>query len=289
VTVEVGRSTAAGALELLPTNLSSGNQSATLLVRGNPQVSAEAAAQQSTLPPATINASLATRAMTVTSDSPRSVEFARVFLEELNAGRAPQAARTLARSMAAAPRVAGRPVDDSAGPRPRSYVDATNVLDAPEVEGALPHSALVTFHLVRGELSAINELSSSWQYDSTGRSNPDPPVRVRGGGDGADVRVGRPGDRFRYKLRALEAERRANVQSESFIRVMIGGHGDLRISGPGGQASAYVHVRRAGRSAVELAFDHFSGDWSFVGSANSRLRVSDGRTVLVAKNTYSRT
>jgi hypothetical protein len=63
----------------------------------------------------------------------------------------------------------------------------------------------------------------------------------------------------------------------------------LRISGPGGQASAYVHVRRAGRSAVELAFDHFSGDWSFVGSANSRLRVSDGRTVLVAKNTYSRT
>lgn len=226
----------------------------------------------------------ATRTMRIAAGDEQIVDFARQYLAEVNKGRSAEEAARVAR-MAVPPsrELLTRPTRGAAG----GYTDPKNFF-SPSTDD-LPYAAAVTLQLVRGDSSSINELASSWAYDSSRPANPNPPVRVEGGGQGLDVDYGRPGDRFNAKLRAMEASGRVNVDSETFVRVPIGGYSDFSLQGGASMMSARMEARRAGRSAVMLEIDNRTGDWGFLGAVATRVRMRDGQTITLAKNSYSRT
>ncbi|MBI5153668.1 hypothetical protein HZA57_00390 [Candidatus Poribacteria bacterium] len=214
----------------------------------------------------------------VTSPSPDVAEFSRLFLAGLNNGLKPGDAAFMARE-----KVPPGVVRATAGGASRSYVDPVNMFDDREPAT----SALVTLHLVRGDSSSIKALSGSGSYQSDGRTPDRPRVQASGGGAGASVTLGSPGDRFQGRLDALEASGKVHTESSTFLRVPLGGEGNLRIAGPSGTLDAWIHARPRGRM-VELAIDQLSGDWSFLGAVATTVQARDGQSVMLAQNTFER-
>lgn len=265
-----------GRLHVIPTELSSDRTRAKLLVRADAPKTAKAIAKSDTK----ITGHPGRRELTVSSDNDAVLSFANDYLRHLNDGLAASEAERMA--------IAGfrQPPGGLEAPRGR-YVDPTNVMEGRDADFQ-PLAARVTLRVVRGESTAVRELCSSWEYNNTGRGNSDPPVRVSGGGSGADVSVGGRGDRFRYRLRALEAEGRVNVENETLVRVPLGGSTQFSLGGPRGFMEAWIHAQPRGRNQTELLIDHLEGDWGFLGSISTRVRFRDGQTLPLAQNSYSR-
>ena len=68
----------------------------------------------------------------------------------------------------------------------------------------------------------------------------------------------------------------------------MGGRTRFELQGPGGMVYAYLAARRAGKGAL-LSISNTSGDWSFVGGLSTTVRLNNGQTVTLARNTFSRT
>ena len=226
----------------------------------------------------------------IETEDPRLMAFALEFLRGLNAALSPEEAARLARE--AEPPAAGRIVATRPGgasspgyPGRGPYTDSTNMFDGPE---GMPTAALVTLTLVRAEDWALRELSGSVAYDSAGRAPESPRVGASGARGGGDVRVGSPGDRWRGRLRALEASGDCNVEGETFVRVPLGGSSFFSFIGPTGGVDGAVSARLAGRRQADLLIDQRSGDWSFLGAVSTRARVTDGGTVTLARSSSSR-
>lgn len=218
----------------------------------------------------------------------RATAFAAHFVQGLNAGLAP--AEAAARAREAVPPNRG-PVSGPGGSLAAGggQFPGQAAAAGPYALSSQPTSARVTFRLVRGESSILRELSGSAAYDSSGRTPSRPRVSAGGGPSGGSVAVGSPGDRFRARLRALEASGRVNVDSESFVRVALGGDAFFNFHGPTGGVDGYVGAVPRGPGRVELYVDQRQGDWSFLGGVSTRVIVRDGETVPLARNTSSRT
>lgn len=212
----------------------------------------------------------------VVSNQPGALEFAELYLEQRNKGAFHESAYAAALIATSEPTLSlpkrGLPEDDS--------FDFGN--------DPLPTQALITFRVIRGSESAFQALSGAGSYRSDAPNNPSPPIRAKSDGAGGQVIVGRPGDRFQYELKALESKGSVRVESESFVRVLVGENGRYSFNGPGGNASGDVYTRRRGRG-VEVSFSQGSGDRSGFGITNSRLVFQNGQTLQVAKNSSSRT
>ncbi|MCB2153283.1 hypothetical protein KQI84_00225 [bacterium] len=217
----------------------------------------------------------------VQSPSPQTAAFAEAFLLEYNRTQDAMAAAEKAREAV--------PIAFEATPHELidgGHGDPYESIQA--YEDQQPLSALVTLHLVRGEASALKALSTKVTYRSDGSSPDDPSVRVSGGGRGLGVGVGNAGDRFRGRLRALESEGQVQSQSETFVRVPLGGESLLRLDGPSGYLEAWVSARPSGRGVL-LDLDQRSGNWSFLGGVSTSVRIRDGETVTLARNISTRT
>ena len=219
----------------------------------------------------------------VETASPKIAEFAVAFLDEYNRTRDSVAAASAARD--AVPVTLDSVPTSERRPVRAEYADPVNMFEPRQTDQ--PIAALVTLHLVRGEDTALRALSGRYEYRSDGRAANDPNVRVSGGGDGLDVGIGRARDRFQGRLQALESEGQAHSESETFVRVPLGGESLLRLGGPSGHMEAWIAARPAGR-AVQLEIDQRSGDWSFLGGVSTTVRVRDGETVTQARNTSTR-
>lgn len=161
-----------------------------------------------------------------------------------------------------------------------SYVDPTNMF-SPEDDGL--GDVTVSLSAVMADASAIGVLNSSISYRSDGARG-DGAVGGRMDGDGVDVRYGRPGDRFRATLSALEREGRVRSLSEATVRVPLGGEGSFNFDGANGPTDGYVSARGQGKRII-LDFSFGAG----AGQSNSRVAVQDGQTVLVTRYRSSRT
>lgn len=220
--------------------------------------------------------------MRLTSRDPRALRFAEAFLMHLGAGADAEEAAALAREEVPPP----NRLDSLPGPV--ALPSRPEPIALGEV-AVLPDSAMVTLRLVRGEASSLRALSGSMAYDSAGRAPSDPRVRAETGPQGGAVSVGVPGDRFRGTLHALEREGKLNVDSESMVRVPIGGTAFFRFDGPSGGMNGIVSARRVGRNQVELTVDQQGGDWGFLGAVSTRVRFADGDTRVLAQSSTSRT
>ncbi len=275
-TLREGEEVRLGRLQVIMTLAIHNGAQADLLVRAEPVVEDDVEGEKRTSP-TEITGLVNERELRIKSPDRAALDFSATFLRQLNYGKSPAEAERLAHGELVAPKAA------AAG----AYTDATNVLEG-RAEKFQPLAARVTLRLVRGESSAIRELCTSWQYRNTGRGNSDPPVSLRGGGRGADISVGARGDRFQYRLRALEAQGSVKVENETLVRVPLGGHSSLNLNGPRGYMEAWVHATPRGQEHVELLIDHLSGDWNFLGSMSTRVRMRDGQTTALAQNTYQR-
>ena len=222
----------------------------------------------------------------ITARDERTLAFARRFVEEMRAGRtAEQAAeRAWEAHPPSAPAVRamrGYQSPQRAGTPP--YPGAPGYY----AEDDFPHAAQVTLHLVRAESSALNQLLSEISYDSAGNRPENPRVQGRTGGRGADVQIGSPGDRFEARLRALERTGRLRVESESLAYVPLGGWTTMTMAGPSEALSARLGARQQGQH-IYLDVDQRSRGWEALGSVSTVVRLRDGQTLPLARNTYQR-
>lgn len=229
------------------------------------------------------------RRLTIRADDPRLLAFAEAFLRELNAGHPPEEAAGRARQQEPPPSAFAPAPGEIAVQAPGAPVHAQPSHMLPSQAAAMPSSAMVTLMLVRAEDWALRELSGSAAYDSAGTTPDRPRVGASGGPGGGEVRVGSPGDRFRARLRALEAQGSLQVESESWVRVPLGGGSSFAFFGPAGGVDGHIHARPAGRNAVDLMIDQRGGDWSFLGAVATRVRLSHGGTATLARHTSTRT
>ncbi|MEQ8822435.1 MAG: hypothetical protein RLY93_19545 [Sumerlaeia bacterium] len=231
---------------------------------------------------------------TISGSDPDAVAFAENFLWQLNAGKSAQDAAEAAwaefppKRAASLARTAGAP-QAPAHREPSLYRDPVNAFGTEGLPDDLPFAAKVTLTLVRGEEQALKELSSAVAYDSAGRATDRPRVRASGGGEGAEVEIGEPGDRFRGKLRALEANKQVEINGETFVHVPLGGEASFRFNGPNGGVDGILFAKRSGAESVVLEVDQEGGDWSFLGAVRTQARLRQGQTIQLAKNTSTRT
>lgn len=223
--------------------------------------------------------------LVVTSPDPDALKFAERFLRELNAGRSAEQAARAAREAAPLRSAAAVPGTE-ASETPRDYTDPTNFALPEDTDD--PWSAVVTLRLVRGDKESIGELSTQMRYDNQGRVPEDPRWQGRTGPDGGTVEMGSPGDRFRAKLQILERNGKVDTESQTIVRVPLGGSSDFNLQSGGKLVEATMDARRAGRDGVTLDLDNRSGDWGVLGSVRTSARVRNGQTVLLARNTYTR-
>ncbi len=222
----------------------------------------------------------------ITAPDMQTRGFARRFVEEMRAGRSAEAAaeRAWEEFPPQAPPVRTLP----------AYQTPHRGL-TPQYPGAplyyqeedFPHAAQVTLHLVRAEASSLNALLSELSYDSAGARPENPRVQGSTGNHGADVRIGSPGDRFEARLRALERTGRLRVESESLVYVPLGGWATMTMAGPAEGLSARLGARRQGQH-IYLDVDQRSRGWEALGSVSPRVRLRDGQTLPLARNTYHR-
>lgn len=281
-TLSVGERQRLGSLEVIVLSAPRSGAGAELLVRSAGGV-APLLASDTSIPPGSTTAITvfdSPREVVVETPSPQIAAFSKEFLRQLNNGLSAEEAARRAREASPPARLA---VSD---PLRTDYTDPRNFFDADDPD--LPSAAAVTLHLVRGDSAALRELESSLSYDSAGRVPEEPRVRGGSGPRGGTVEVGSPGDRFRGRMRLYEASGKLQVESETLLRVPLGGRSLMTIMGPGGQMSAWMEARPRGRNAVDLAMDQEQGDWSFLGSVSTQVRVRDGQTITLAKNTYRR-
>ncbi len=227
----------------------------------------------------------------VKSDSDEIREFSKIFIRNLNAGLTPEQAAITARAHVPPPSgpvsVQSPLLRQQSPQQTRSYVDPTNIFENPGADG--PMSAFITLYLVQGDSSAIQSLNSSFDYQSDGRNPDRTRVGASGGPGGGSLDIGRPGDRFSARIRALEASGSIQSRSETSLRVPLGGNGQISLSSPRGILYANMNVRPRGPQHVELLLNQTTGDWGFLGSVSTRVRVRDGGQVMLARNTYRRT
>lgn len=224
-------------------------------------------------------------ALVVTSPDPDALKFAERFLKEFNAGRPAEECARAARTAAPLKAISAVPGTDESAAR-RDYTDPTNFTLPENSED--PYSAVVTLRLVRGDTESIGELSTTMRYTNQGRVPKDPRVQARTGPDGGTVEYGSPGDRFRAKLEVLEKNGKIDTESQTILRVPLGGSSDFNLQGGGKLVEATISATRSGRDGVRLELDNRSGDWGVLGTVTTTARVRNGQTVLLARNTYSR-
>lgn len=274
LTLEAGEQVTAGPFDVLLSNTR--GQEATLLVRWNQDTPKQKRQSEEVQIAGYENPNR----LEITTTQLSALGFAERYLQSRNSGAVHETAYAAAISNKQAPQPSG-------SPRP---LTAQEIFDqyADSGEAPLPAQALVTFRVIRGSNSAFQSLSGAATYQSNGNTEGDGPVRARTGGNGGKITVGQPGDRFTYELRALEKKGSIKVESESFIRAIVGESARYNFRGPGGEASGSLYTRPVGRG-VELSFRQTNADQSGLGIANTRLIFQNGQTLQVAKNTSSRT
>jgi len=278
--LEQGREVAAGDYQVIL--LSEGGTGGRIEVML--RTTATTPAPVSTLPSAVkISGNDKPRELIIISDVPNATEFAAKFLQEIASGQAPEAASARARTLF--PPVRSGPARIAPVHTPnRSYVDPANMFD--EVDDG-PFGVLVTLHLVRADRETLNTLSNDIKFDSSGTFNRTPRVGAQTGGQGADVRVGSPGDMFRIRLKTLESSGKADTESSTMVNVAFGDSADFSLSSGGRNLNAELYAVRRGNRA-ELQIRNRTGDWGLVGAVSTRIRLADGGTIMVARNTYTR-
>ncbi|MGF1572913.1 MAG: hypothetical protein ACFCU1_07560 [Sumerlaeia bacterium] len=287
LTLEVGEQTQAGPFEVLLSKTQ--GQNATLLVRWN-QEQQQAARPRSSKEVLIAGFENPDRLEIVTTQ-PAALTFAEFYLKARNNGSLHESAYAAAINGGTLP--SGSSQSGVLNPNqsaPNTRVDAQAIFDqfAESNEPYLPPQALITFRVIKGSTSAFRSLSGAGTYQSNGNTSGDAAVRARTSGRGGEVAIGKPGDRFTYELQALEKNGSVKVESESFVRALVGESARYNFRGPGGEASGSVYTRLAGRG-VELSFRQTSGDRSGFGITNSRLIFQNGQTLQVSSNTSSRT
>lgn len=227
--------------------------------------------------PIAITGEAAARRVMVSGGDAEAMAFAREFLNAVVAGNDAETAARRAR--------------DQHPPRSRAFAlvaepiaTAGALVEGPYDVAAVAEASFaagVTLTLVRGESSALRQLSTGWAYDSEGRSPESPRVGARSNRDGgATVTYGSPGDAFRARLDALESSGSVRVESSTYLYVPLdGGEAGFRISGTNAGASGYVSARPAGPDSVVLDIDTSNADRSSLGSISTRVRVRNGCTV----------
>lgn len=284
-TLATGTEAALGEVRVLPTSMTRGSR-IEAMVRGTdaaPLLSDEASARNSAT---TIRGteSGARRFFEIEAPDTRTAIFAQRFLESVNRGATPEEAARDARVAASALwRGAAAAADP---PRGREYRDPVNMRLAPDADA--PLSAYVTLTMVRGDTATIRELSNSWTYNNQDPWNTSPRVGAESGDGGTRVDIGGPGDAFQARIRTLEAQRRLSVDSQASLLVPLNDWSNIRIQGARGYLDARIGARPRGREHVELLIDQTGGEWGFLGSVASRVRVRDGGTVPIASNTSTR-
>lgn len=237
--------------------------------------------------PVSITAEDAARRIVVAGGDEETLAFAREFLRLLATGldaetaaqrardKHPARLRNLVSSAALVP--VGVPV--SRGYGETGYGAATSEEPA--------FAAGVTLCLVRGESSALRQLSTGWAYDSRGRNPEQPRVGARSNRDGgATVTYGSPGDAFQARLQALESSGSVHVESSTYLYVPLdGGTASFQIAGTQASASGYISAQRTGRDSVVLDVTTSNADRSSLGSISTRVRVRDGGTVRLGGST----
>jgi hypothetical protein len=218
----------------------------------------------------------------------RAVAFSEAFLTAWSTGASAEDASRAA--FAVVPPVEAGTMTSPLGAGGRAaddrYRDPVNTFEVPASAREVL-AVNVTLCLVRGDASAVRELSGGFAYDSAGRSTDDPRVRASGDGRGGRVSVGSPGDRLRARVRALEAGGSVSQTSETFVRVPLGGHSAFRFEGPSGWLDGLLHARPRGANQVELYIDQAGGDWRSLGVVNTRVVARDGEVVTLARHTSS--
>lgn len=228
--------------------------------------------------PVAITGEAAARRILVSGGDAELLAFAREFLSLSIAGNDAETAARRARekfpprslALAQLAPAATSPLPKYADSAPRGIAVAEEAF-----------AAGVTLTLVRGESSALRQLSTGWAYDSEGRSPERPRVGARSRRDGgATVTYGSPGDAFRARLDALESSGSVHVESSTYLYVPLdGGDASFHIAGTNAGASGYVSARPAGPDSVVLDIATSNADRSSFGSINTRVRVRDGGTV----------
>ena len=278
-TLEQGREVAAGDYQIIL--LSTGGTAGRIEVML--RTTAATPAPVSTLPSAVkISGNEKPRELIITSDVPNATEFAAKFLQEIAIGQPPEAAAATARTLF--PPVRSGPARTAPTPTRSPYVDPANMFD--EVDDG-PFGVLVTLHLVRADRETLNTLSNDIKFDSSGTFNRSPRVGAETGGQGADVRVGSPGDMFRIHLKTLESSGKADTESSTVVNVAFGDSADFSLSSGGRNLNAELYAVRRGNRA-ELQIRNRTGDWDLVGAVSTRIRLADGGTIMVARNNYTR-
>ncbi|MCC6545868.1 hypothetical protein IT570_01775 [Candidatus Sumerlaeota bacterium] len=277
-----GREQTLGPLRVLLMGTSSSGRAADVMIRaatGATLLGAEGEGTSATR----IAGHFEAKCFTVSSEDPKVLRFARTFVEGMDAGKPAEEAARAGWDVAPPvnPDVVGLGMQ-----QPRDvYTDSRNYAWGNEAE---VFAAGVTLRLLRGDDIAIRELANSWSYNSAGRMNSNPNVRVGSGARGTTVGVGDGADAVKYRLRALEKEGRIRVDAETYVHVPINGRTRFQLQGPEGVVFAYLAARRAG-DGVLLSISNTTGDWSFVGAVNTTVRMRNGQTVTLARNTFSRT
>lgn len=224
--------------------------------------------------------------MVIVAPDDRTVRFGRAFLEAYNMGAsAEEAARAARENVPPVAEFARAGAAEAGGRAVRPVAEPEDDFDSDWI----PQNARITLRSVRGEASALRELSGAVSYDSAGRSPDDVAVGGRAGEAGGTVSVGRPGDRFQAALRALERQGQARVESENFMRVPIGGSSHFSFSGPAGGVGGRFTVIPRGRERVEVLIDQSTGDWGHYGFVQTRAIFRDGQTLPLAQNLSERT
>lgn len=264
------------AVSVQAVKIGSGAERALLLVRRRGEAALLTDAPASGGSP-TITGTDATRILMVSSSDPAELEFCRRFLFHRNGGKtAEDAAREARREVPPPSRTVS--VEDSRH-RPRDPWE--------EAAAGAWHSATITIHSLLGEDAALKELESSWSYTNQRPMNPDPRVRIEGGGDGATVDIGSPGDAVQARIRAAEKTGRVRMEGQTLARVMAGERTRLYINRGGEQVALDVGATRAG-NAVLLDVDMADRGRGSGSSTSTRLRVRPGQTVTLSKFESSR-
>lgn len=285
-TLSVGQEATLGALRVIAIASDSRRDSARVMIRSvesAPRLLDPPAGNRS---PTRIHGYENPNRLVVEAPDGRTAEFCRAFVEQYN--RTGDARRAADAAWEAVP-PPSRPGRSAALGDGGARGHEGGLHDLSDVAASLPHTAVVTLRVVRGESSALRTLTGEVAYDSTGTGTRNPRVTGTAGADGGTVTVGSQGDRVRARLHALEREGRVNVESENLVRVPVGGRSSFRLHGSGGSVSGTVTARRAGRDAVELAVNQSSGDASFLGSVSTTGRFTDGQSRVLAQRTASRT
>lgn len=286
-TLATGKESSLGSIRVLPTAMPRGAR-IEAMVRSTADATpllAEDATARSSATKIRGTETGTSRFLEIEAPDTRTALFAQRFVESFNRGAtAEEAARDARASASSLWRGAAASADP---PRGSEYRDPVNMRLAADADA--PLSAYVTLTMVRGDTGAIRELTNSWSYSNQAPWNTSPRVGVESGAGGTRVDIGGPGDAFQARIRALQAERRLSVDSQSSLLVPLNGSSNIRIQGARGILDARIGARPRGREHIELLIDQTGGDWGFLGAVASRVRVRDGGTVPIASNTSTRT